>query len=59
MTHKTEIAFSLDEHPRFVGPRKYRYHSPIISAEWGGFQNRAWGSKLDQLREGIAGLRCL
>jgi hypothetical protein len=46
MTHKTEIAFALNEHPRFVGPRKYRYHSPIISAEWGGLQNRAWGQSL-------------
>jgi hypothetical protein len=46
MTHKTEIAFSLNEHPRFVGPRKYRYHAPIISAEWGGFQNQAWGQSL-------------
>jgi hypothetical protein len=46
MTHKTEIALALNEHPRFVGPRKYRYHSPIISAEWGGLQNRAWGQSL-------------
>jgi hypothetical protein len=34
LTFKTEIAFSLNEHPRVVGPRKYRYHSPLISAEW-------------------------
>jgi hypothetical protein len=46
MTHKTEIALSLNEHPRFVGPRKYRYHAPIICAEWGGFQNQAWGQSL-------------
>jgi hypothetical protein len=46
MTHKTEVAFALNAHPRFVGPRKYRYHSPIISAEWGGFQDQAWGQNL-------------
>jgi hypothetical protein len=46
MTYKTEIAFGLNEHPRFVGPRKYRYHSPIISAEWGGFLNAPWGECL-------------
>jgi hypothetical protein len=34
LTLKTEIAFSLNEHLRLVGPRKYRYHSPLISAEW-------------------------
>ncbi len=32
LTLKTEIAFALNEHPRIVGPRKYRYHSPLISA---------------------------
>ena len=26
LTFKTEIAFRLNEHPRFVGERKYRYH---------------------------------
>jgi hypothetical protein len=46
MTHKTEIALALNEHPRFVGPRKYRYHSPIISAEWSGLQDAAWGQSL-------------
>ena len=25
LTFKTEIAFTLNEHPRIVGPRKYRY----------------------------------
>jgi len=39
---KTEIAFELNEHPRIVGPRKYRYHSPLISAEWCTFTNVAW-----------------
>ncbi|HTX78649.1 MAG TPA: hypothetical protein VMC62_03230 [Longilinea sp.] len=24
LTHKTDIAFALNEHPRVVGPRKYR-----------------------------------
>jgi len=43
LTHKTDIAFRLNEHPRIVGPRRYRYHSPIISAEWCGFTNRPWG----------------
>lgn len=43
LTHKTELAFALNEHPRLVGPRKYRYHSPLISAEWCGFTNTAWG----------------
>jgi hypothetical protein len=46
LTHKTEIAFGLNEHPRIVGPRKYRYHSPLISAEWCGFTNFPWGRGL-------------
>lgn len=46
LTHKTEIAFALNEHPRIVGPRKYRYHSPLISAEWCGFTNFPWGRGL-------------
>jgi hypothetical protein len=46
LTHKTDIAFRLNEHPRIVGPRKYRYHSPIISAEWCGFTNIPWGRGL-------------
>jgi hypothetical protein len=46
LTFKTEIAFTLNEHPRIVGPRKYRYHSPIISAEWCGFTNYPWGRGL-------------
>jgi hypothetical protein len=37
LTGKTDLAFALNEHPRIVGVRKYRYHSPIISAEWNGF----------------------
>jgi hypothetical protein len=46
LTLKTEIAFALNEHPRMVGPRRYRYHSPIISAEWCGFTNHPWGRGL-------------
>ncbi len=46
LTLKTEIAFELNEHPRIVGPRKYRYHSPIISAEWCAFTNFPWGRGL-------------
>lgn len=46
LTHKTDIAFALNEHPRFVGPRRYRYHSPIISAEWCALTNTPWGRGL-------------
>jgi hypothetical protein len=46
LTFKTEIAFALNEHPRIVGPRKYRYHSPIVSAEWCGFTDTPWGRGL-------------
>src|SRR5690242_20000738 len=46
LTFKTEIAFELNEHPRVVGPRKYRYHSPLISAEWCAFTNFPWGRGL-------------
>lgn len=43
LTFKTDIAFALNEHPRLVGPRKYKYHSPLISAEWCAFTNFPWG----------------
>ncbi len=46
LTLKTEIAFALNEHPRIVGPRKYRYHSPLVSAEWCAFTNFPWGRGL-------------
>ena len=46
LTHKTDIAFALNEHPRVVGPRKYRYHSPVISAVWCAFTNVPWGRGL-------------
>lgn len=46
LTHKTDIALALNEHPRIVGPRKYRYHSPVVSAEWCAFTNQPWGRGL-------------
>ncbi len=46
LTHKTDIAFALNEHAGFVGPKKYRYHSPIVSGEWCGFTNTPWGRGL-------------
>ena len=46
LTLKTEIAFALNEHPRVVGPRRYRYHAPLISAEWCAFTNVPWGRGL-------------
>ena len=46
LTRKTDVAFALNEHPRIVGPRKYRYHSPLISAEWCAFTNFPWGRGL-------------
>ena len=57
LTFKTEIAFNLNEHPGFVGPRKYRYHSPLISAEWCAFTNFPWGRGLinfEPLEEALA-----
>lgn len=46
LTHKTDVAFALNEHPRITGSRKYRYHSPLVSAEWCGFTNTPWGRGL-------------
>ena len=46
LTQKTEIAIALNEHPKIVGTRKYRYHSPLISAEWCAFTNYPWGRGL-------------
>lgn len=46
LTHKTDLAFALNEHPRIVGPRRYRYHSPLISAEWCAFDPTPWGRGL-------------
>lgn len=46
LTRKTDLAFALNEHPRLVGPRRYRYHSPLVSAEWCGFTPYPWGRGL-------------
>jgi hypothetical protein len=46
LTGKTDLALALNEDPRIVGFRKYRYHSPIISAEWNGFCKNPYGSSL-------------
>jgi len=46
LTKKTDLAFKLNEHPKIVGPKKYRYHSPLISAEWCSFTNYPWGRGL-------------
>jgi hypothetical protein len=46
LTLKTEIAFALNEHPHVTGARKYRYHTPLISAEWCAFTNFPWGRGL-------------
>ncbi len=46
LTHKTDLAFALNEHPRIVGPRKYRYPSPLVSGEWCAFTNVPWGRGL-------------
>ncbi|MEM1329565.1 MAG: hypothetical protein AAGG07_03290 [Planctomycetota bacterium] len=46
LTSKTELAFALQEHPRFTGARKYRYHIPVVSGEWSGFTNSPWGRGL-------------
>lgn len=46
LTLKTELAFALNEHPRIVGPRRYRYHSPLVSAEWCALTNTPWGRGL-------------
>jgi hypothetical protein len=57
LTFKTDLAFALNEHPQMVGPRKYRYHSPIVSAEWCGFTNFPWGRGLinfDPAEEALA-----
>lgn len=46
LTFKTEIAFALNEHAPLMGPRKYRYHAPLVSAEWCAFTNVPWGRGL-------------
>ncbi len=57
LTLKTEIGFALNEHPRIVGPRKYRYHSPLISCEFCAFTNIPCGTGLfnfEPREEGMA-----
>ncbi|MBK6911100.1 MAG: hypothetical protein IPH10_09270 [bacterium] len=46
LTSKTELGFLLNEHPKLIGPRKYRYHSPYVSGEWCAFSNFPWGRGL-------------
>jgi hypothetical protein len=43
LTHKTDLAFALNDYEPFIGPRKYRYHAPLVSAEWGAFTPFPWG----------------
>jgi hypothetical protein len=50
LTLKTDIASAWNEQSRVVGPRKYRYPSLLISAEWCGFTNVLWGTQARQLR---------
>lgn len=51
LTGKTDLALALNEHPRIVGVRRYRYHSPIVSAEWNGFVKNPYGSSLIDFEE--------
>jgi hypothetical protein len=46
LTGKTDLALALNESPRITGVRKYRYHSPIVSAEWNGFTRNPYGCSL-------------
>jgi hypothetical protein len=46
LTHKTDLVHALQEHPRITGPRKYRYHMPIVSGEWGTLTDEPWGRSL-------------
>jgi len=46
LTHKTDLAFALNDFERFIGPRRYRYHAPLVSAEWGAFTPYPWGRGL-------------
>jgi hypothetical protein len=34
------------DHPRLVGARRYRYHSPLVSGEWCAFTPYPWGRSL-------------
>ncbi len=55
LTGRTELALALNEHPRIVGVRKYRYHSPIVSAERNGFVKSPYGSSLIDFEETYEG----
>jgi hypothetical protein len=46
LTHKTDLAFALNDYPPLTGHRRYRYHPPLISAEWGAFTPEPWGRGL-------------
>lgn len=46
LTHRTDLAFALNDYAPFIGPRKYRYHPPLVSAEWGAFTPYPWGRGL-------------
>ena len=43
LTHKTDLAFALNDFEPFIGPRRYRYHAPLVSAEWGALTPDPWG----------------
>jgi hypothetical protein len=43
LTHKTELALAPNDYAPFIGPRKYRYHPPLVSAECGAFTPQPWG----------------
>ena len=51
LTGKTDLVLALNENRRIVGARKYRYHSPIVSAEWNGFVKNPYGSSLIDFEE--------
>ena len=46
LTGKTDLALALNESSRITGVRKYRYHSPVVSAEWNGFTPDPYGCSL-------------
>jgi hypothetical protein len=46
LTHKTDLAFALHEHPEVTGARRYRYHFPLVSAEWATLSPEPWGASL-------------
>lgn len=46
LTHKTDLVYALQEHPHITGERRYRYHMPIVSGEWGTLTDEPWGRSL-------------